>query len=250
MSNRARIREESVKLNPIDDAMFVLMAFDVGFCREILRAIMNDSQLEILGEPTPQYHLPNPMGRKVTLDAVCRLKDGRVVGVEVQKDREADPQRRVRYEESLLTTHLTNPNTKFKDLQDIVFVYISGFDPFGLNRSVYYIDRVIRGLGEVINNGFEEIYVNAAVRDGTDISELMRVFTEDATYSEKFPRTSEIKRQLKLTKEGRQRMTAELEKIMIEEREQEIEVCSATETVGGNSYELYGTVLRKQKDTG
>ena len=46
-------------------------------------------------------------------------------------------------------------------------------------------------------NGFEEIYVNAEARDGTDVSELMEVFTEDPAYNDKFPVTSELKKRYK-----------------------------------------------------
>ena len=45
----------------------------------------------------------------------------------------------------------------------------------------------------------------------------MAVFTEDDTYNDKFPVTSEAKRRYKLTEEGRQEMTATLQKLMDEE---------------------------------
>ena len=83
---------------------------------------------------------------------------------------------------------------------------------------MYFIDRIVRGLSNVVYNGLEEVYVNAAVKDGTDVAALMKVFTEDAAYDDRFPRTSEIKKHFKLTEEGRQEMTAELEKMMNEER--------------------------------
>lgn len=49
---------------------------------------------------------------------------------------------------------------------------------------MYFIDRIVRGLGNVVYNGFEEVYVNAAVKDGTDVAALMKVFTEDAAYDD------------------------------------------------------------------
>ena len=44
MSNKAKIREEAKKLNPIDDIMFRKMAEEVPFCQEILRVILNDEK--------------------------------------------------------------------------------------------------------------------------------------------------------------------------------------------------------------
>jgi hypothetical protein len=32
MSNKAKIREDAMSLNPIDDALFQKMAEDIGFC--------------------------------------------------------------------------------------------------------------------------------------------------------------------------------------------------------------------------
>jgi hypothetical protein len=48
MSNKAKIREEAKKLNPIDDLMFRKMAEDKEFCQEILRVILKDNQLQRL----------------------------------------------------------------------------------------------------------------------------------------------------------------------------------------------------------
>lgn len=48
MSNKAKIREEAKKLNPIDDIMFRKMAEEKEFCQEILRVILNDSNLIVI----------------------------------------------------------------------------------------------------------------------------------------------------------------------------------------------------------
>jgi predicted transposase/invertase (TIGR01784 family) len=69
-------------------------------------------------------------------------------------------------------------------------------------------------------NGFEEVYVNAAVKDGSDIAELMSVFTEDNAYSNKFPKTSEGKHRYKTTEGGRKIMCDIMEKIASKEREE------------------------------
>jgi hypothetical protein len=41
MSNKAKIREEAKKLNPIDDLMFRKMAEEKEFCQEILRIMVS-----------------------------------------------------------------------------------------------------------------------------------------------------------------------------------------------------------------
>lgn len=212
MSNTAKIREEAKKLNPIDDLMFRTMAEDKAFCEEILRVILSDPELIVL-ESTPQYAGTNPQGRSVVLDAKCVLGDGRKTDIEVQKANDDDHQRRVRYNGAILTTNLTDPGQKFENVPDVCVIFISRFDIFQDNHSLYHVDRIIRETGKVVDNGFEEIYVNAKVKDGTVVSELMEVFVDDKAYNNKFPITSGIKRRYKETEEGQQRMCEIMEKI-------------------------------------
>ena len=217
MSNKTKIREEAKKLNPIDDLMFRTMAEDKAFCEEILRVILSDPALTVL-ESTPQYAGTNPQGRSVILDAKCVLGDGRKIDIEVQKANDTDHQRRVRYNGAILTTNLTDPGVKFENVPDVCVVFISRFDIFKGNCSLYHVDRVIRETGKVVDNGFEEVYVNAKVKDGSEVSELMEVFVDDAAYNSKFPITSGSKRRYKETEEGQQVMCEIMEKIAKEER--------------------------------
>ncbi len=217
MSNKAKIREEAKKLNPIDDIMFRTMAEDKNFCEEILQVILSDPKLSVL-ESTPQYAGTNPQGRSVILDAKCVLGDGRKTNIEVQKADNTDHQRRVRYNGAILTTNLTDPGERFENIPDVCVVFISRFDIFNENRSLYHIDRTIRETGKVVDNGFEEVYVNAKIKDGSEVSALMELFVDDAAYNSRFPITSGSKRRYKETEEGQQVMCEIMERIAREER--------------------------------
>ncbi len=81
---------------------------------------------------------------------------------------------------------------------------------------IYHVDRVIRETGEVINNGFEEVYVNSVVDNGSDVSQLMKVFTEGDYYNDKFPKTSSIKRRYKETEGGIKEMSGLIEQLKLE----------------------------------
>lgn len=202
MSNKAKIREDAMKLNPIDDALFCKMAEDIQFCEEILQVILDDKSLQVLSS-VPQFTAKNMQGRSCILDLKCRLGDGRLVDVEVQRSDDDDHQKRVLYNASLLVTNTSNPSTDFKQVPNVIMVFISEFDIFGQDKTIYHIDRVIRETSKVVNNGMEEIYVNAAIDDKSDVAELMKVFTEDDTYNDsKFPVTSSSKRRFKTTEEG------------------------------------------------
>ena len=55
----------------------------------------------------------------------------------------------------------------------------------------------------VLDNGFQEIYVNTKINDGTEVAELMHIFTvKDAYDFEKFPKVSKRKKQFKESEGG------------------------------------------------
>lgn len=212
MSNKAKIREDAMSLNPIDDALFMKMAEDIRFCQEILQVILNDDGLKVLNN-TPQFTAKNMQGRSCILDLKCQLGDGRLVDVEVQKANDDNHQKRVLYNTALMITNTVDPKDKFEQVPDVIAVFISAFDMFNQGKTMYHIDRVIRETGAVISNGMEEVYVNAAVDDKSDVAELMKVFTEDNIYNDvKFPITSEIKRRFKTTEEGVSEMCEVIER--------------------------------------
>ena len=223
MSNEAKIREEAKKLNPIDDIMFRKMAEESSFCEEILRVIMNDSGLIVL-KSHAQWVGQNLQGRSVILDAKCQLSNGKVVNIEFQKANDDNHQKRVGYNGAILTTNITDTGSKFENVPDVCIVFISKFDVFNSGYSLYNIDRIVRQTGEVVNNGFEEIYVSACVKDGSDVSELMDIFTNDESYNvNKYPVTSNIKKRYKQTKEGQSVMCEIMERIEQDGRKEERE---------------------------
>lgn len=215
MSSEDKIRQVVRSLNPIDDIFFRKMAEYLPFCEEILRVILADKELTV-DEALPQHNVTNLQGRSVILDVKCRLGTGEQVNIEVQKSDDDDHQRRVRYNAAVLTANITDTGTRFREVPDVIVVYISRFDSFKQGKTIYHIDRTIRETGRIVYNGLSEIYVNAAVQDGSDIAELMRVFTENDVYNEKFPITSARKRQFKESIEEEERMNEELKKLLDE----------------------------------
>lgn len=62
------------------------------------------------------------------------------------------------------------------------------------------------------DNGFHEIYVNTKIKDGSDVAELMKIFSECDTYDfKKFPKTSKRKSQFKLGEGGEGNMCEAIE---------------------------------------
>ena len=62
-------------------------------------------------------------------------------------------------------------------------------------NAFYYIDRVVREIQEVNDNGLQEIYVNTKVDDGSSIAKLMKIYQKQDEYDfENFPNTSNRKK--------------------------------------------------------
>lgn len=81
------------------------------------------------------------------------------------------------------------------------------------------MDRIVREMDMPVDNGFQEIYINASADDGADIADLMKIFTVDNEYdNERFPATSKIKRRFKETYEGVNKMCEIIEKYKNEGR--------------------------------
>ena len=57
---------------------------------------------------------------------------------------------------------------------------------------------------------------NSVVDNGSDVSQLMKVFTEGDYYNDKFPKTSSIKRRYKETEGGIKEMSGLIEQLKLE----------------------------------
>ena len=194
------------KYNLIDDILFTKAAEDKKFCEEILRTILDDQELVVVRN-TPQAKLQNLKGRSVVFDALCRLKGGAMIDIEVQKTNNDDHLKRVRYNGSALTANITKTGTKFCKVPNVIIIFISKFDIFKDGYALYHVDKIVRETSKKIEDGLDEIYVNSAVKDGSKVSELMELFVDLKAYNkDEFPVVSETKKIYKETEEGVQTM--------------------------------------------
>ena len=213
-------RDEYLRgLNPIDDLMFRKMAEHKEFCEEILRVILGDYEL-VVTDNMQQFDIKNLQGRSVVLDAKCITGDGRYINIEVQKANDDNHLKRVRYNASVLTANVTETGKQFEFVPDICIIFISAFDLFKGNLPLYHVVKTVKETGQVIEDGLTEIYVNAAVDDGSKLAKLMKVFTKNDAYDEAdFPVTSEIKARFKNDEGGTVKMDATLQKWIQESEE-------------------------------
>ncbi len=175
------------KLRPIDDTFMKKLGKNKALCQEMLRVILNKPNLVVI-ETKTQEDLHNIDTRSVTIDIKCIDEDNEVFGVEVQKANDDDHQKRVRYNSSCLQVQSLQKNEPFKNLPDVCMIFISETDFLSRGKVIYHIDRTIRETGEVISNGYVEIYVNAQIDDGSDLAEYMKILkSESVCNNSKFP---------------------------------------------------------------
>lgn len=202
MQNSKQIAE---KLNIIDDILFQKMAEDKEFCEEMISTIL-EQKVKVI-EVVQQNSIKNLQGRSVVLDVLCQLEDGRYCNVEVHKRDDDNHVKRVRYNTSCITANITEPGSRFENVPNVIGIFISKFDVFEGGKTVYHIERVIRETDKYQDNGLQEIYVNTKIDDGTDISELMKIFTNQELYDfKKFPKISARKKQFLRDERGEERM--------------------------------------------
>ena len=188
---------EQVKdFRPIDDTFFEVLADDIGVCQEMLQIILGDEKL-IVKDVIVQSSKRNLYGRSVRLDALCTLGNGKKTNIEVQRSDNDDHLKRVRFNASSITVRESQKGDKFKNIVDLIVVYISQFDIFHGNRVLYHVDNVVRETQERVDDGFERVFVNTAVKDGTTISEYMSCFLQKEVNNAKFPKLTKRMNYLK-----------------------------------------------------
>ena len=110
-----------------------------------------------------------------------------------------------------IDTTFVEKGIKYADLPDIYAIFISPFDLFRANCTAYHVNRCLLETGDIVNNGIHELYVNAAVNDGSDIAELMQYFMNSNGYHPKFEKLSKRVQYFKEQQEGVSSMSSVIE---------------------------------------
>ena len=195
--------ETAKGLRLIDDALFRLVGANTEVCEEILRTLLDDEELIVL-QATPQETMTS-LHREITLDVLCRLADGKIIDIEVQKGEENDDIRRCRFHLSSITANKTPKGTDFKDVPDVIIIYITEYDALGNGKAVTCSEmyQELNGRYIPLNDGAKVYYANTVVNDNTDKSELLELFLKkDSFDSKKFPKLSRAMKYFKEDEKG------------------------------------------------
>jgi predicted transposase/invertase (TIGR01784 family) len=167
----------------------------------MLQIILENPRIKVVDAQVQRF-LRNAGAHSVILDLLCQDEKNSYFNVEIQKSDDDDHQKRVRFNHSNIDTIFVEKGIKYRELPDVYMIFISKFDPFGEEKTIYHIDRVIKETGTIVDNGVHEVYVNTAVPDDTTISELMQYFRNSTGTNDKFKRISNRVNYFKESKEG------------------------------------------------
>ena len=184
---------------PLNNDVFMVFAKNKKFCQEFLRVILEDKKLIVL-ENDVQKYLPSAFNKNVTVDMLCRLSDGSIVNVEIQLSKEKEHARRIFTYASKIKSYLTEKGTRYKNLKDIIEIYLTKEDIFKKGSTVYEVKmNIVSDQNEQISNwdaGLKVYYVNTKGLTNKNINEYLKLLADNTTLSKKYKQTSTIKQEV------------------------------------------------------
>lgn len=120
----------------------------------------------------------------------------------MQRANDDDHTRRVRYNSASITVHNTSPGVNFKNIPNLKVIYITEFDYFENGLTLYTVDKRLANSYNIVDDGTQDIYVNTAVDDGSEVAALMKCFLQTDVNDSRFPELSKEMKKLKCTEKG------------------------------------------------
>ncbi len=178
--SKEQLQKEDIKrieqLRLIDDDFMTVFFSDFTDGIElILRIILNKDQL-IVKQSRTQHIIKNIHGRTIWLDIDAVDENDRRYNIEIQRTDKGAIPKRARYHSSMIDASVLSPGDNFELLPETYIIFITENDVLGENKSVYEINRTIKGSFNTFDDGAHIIYVNGKVKDDTALGKLMHDF--------------------------------------------------------------------------
>ncbi len=161
-----------------DDAFMKKMFSDIACTQFLVRAVLEDDELKVISTRT-QKELKNLHGHSVILDILAETGDGRMINIEVQRQKEGFSPRRARYHSSMVDSNIHPEGVGYERLKDAYVIIIYERDPLGKGLPLYHVRRTVSELGNMeFNDGAQIILVNGEIINDTLLGMLMHDFHE------------------------------------------------------------------------
>lgn len=213
VNERFRYYEKLVAELTMMSDMFMRNVLNILECAEyVLRVITENDDLE-LTEVVVQKDYKNLQGRSAVLDCVAVNGRKEIYDIEVQQEKAGAGPKRLRYHSSIIDAHSLFAGEDFEKLPESKVIFIIDEEVENEVAPILHIKRTVRETGRDYNDKSEIIYINARMKENTDLGRLMHDFhctkAEDM-YSKVL---AERVRVLKETQEGVEIMCKEMDKI-------------------------------------
>ena len=214
-----KLRQEIKKSIPLKNDAFMVFAKSKKFCQEFLRVILQDNKLVVISNSIQEV-LPSAFNKSVTLDMLCRLKDGSIVNVEIQLTKEKFHAKRIFNYASKIRVADLGKGELHKEARNIIIIYLTEKDIFGKGSTVYEVEmNIVSDQGNMISSwepGLSVYYVNTEGLTNKTINEYLKLLKDKTTINKKYKITSDIKKDL--YGKGGQIMSKEVQAILDAER--------------------------------
>lgn len=193
--------------------MFMRNVLNILECAEyVLRVITENDDLE-LTEVVVQKDYKNLQGRSAILDCVAVNGRKEIYDIEVQQEKAGAIPKRLQYHSSIIDVHSLYTGEEFEKLPESKVIFIVDEESDAGVEPILHIKRTVRETGGDYNDKSEIIYINARMKEDTELGRLMHDFhctkAEDM-YSEVLAKRVRV---LKETREGVETMCKEMDKI-------------------------------------
>lgn len=184
-----RQREEDLQrlrgFRLLDDD-FMAKVFEDKACAELLLRIILKKNDLVVKEVYGQLAMKNLQGRSARLDVFATDSTGKVYNIEVQRSDRGAVAKRARYNAALIDANITEPGDEYEALNECYVIFITENDVIGAGLPIYHAERVIQETGKPFGDEQHILYVNAQIRDETELGKLMHdmwcVEAEDMHY--------------------------------------------------------------------
>lgn len=191
-------RAAVMRMRVVDDTFFERFIDDPGACEELIQTVLDNPRIRIKPETlVPQKSVHFVANHSVRVDAYVEDENDIVYNIEIQRFDNCNHVKRVRYSASAITVSGLYPGDTYEDVRNVIVIYISEFDIFGLGRIIYHAYTTIEETNTIVNDGLKMIYVNASSVDESMLSRLMQLYKQADFEDAAFPKNSARMHQLK-----------------------------------------------------
>lgn len=145
------------KLNLTSDIFISKVLEEPDVLEELLYLITN--QTWKIHQMRGQYCIRQMVTHSVVLDVYAEDENGRILHLEIQNRDDDSHPRRVRYCRSCIDTTLLDTGKKYKELPELIQIFITKNDFSGSGKTIVCNEKTI-------DDGVTELYFNLSVKDG------------------------------------------------------------------------------------